>query len=742
MSYNLPNINIPDSEKDEDYHKKFIQSITQRSFHSSYDLDYASMDESVNFFNGTHGGDEFNFLQTAEDGDKLPAQCIDFNKIAHKVKLIIGELQSKGYDINVMSVNKDARVRKLEQREKARVNFRLEPDIKELEGQFGLGLLPRPEQEFTDEQDIDQYFKYNYKEKNEIIMRHALRYVAIKHDWDYERLALLRDVLIMGRCFVKCEMKNGLPFARRVDPRNMIFDSSATDDFLSDSTYFGEVRYMPIADAAAKYNLDKKEIEKVYHSSEQYLRSGNNSTGSPAAQFSLLGNSNVRFFRTEGDDLRVLVLSGVWQDVRHLTHKSSIDKYGNEHIKKVKGKSGNKGGDLITNRISVWRKATLIGGKIVRDYGEIDNSVRDNDQLAETECPYKGLIPNYLNGLGISITHQLKGLQKLKNITLYNVQLAMARAGGKGFIYDIAQVPDEWDIHTMMKYLKTAGIAFIDSAKNGQAAQFNQFKDIDLTLSKSVEQYLAINQMIDNEMDAITGINEARQGIVKNASQAVGVTRSALFQSNLATEALFNEFNNLNNRVFNYLAGLVKIAWAGKKKFAPIIGDAGINFLKENIDLALDDYGIYVEAIPPLLDDIQNFQTFVQAALQSGQIDFVDALKLMREKDITVAIDRFEKAVEKRRQEQQEQEQAISQQQAQAQQAQEQAKMQGELQKEGAKQEGDQTIQGMQDESELRNILAKGRVDLAGKQIDFTKLLNIEKIKAKNAKRVQANAKR
>ena len=55
------------------------------------------------------------------------------------------------------------------------------------------------------------------------------------------------------------------------------------------------------------------------------------------------------------------------------------------------------------------------------------------------------------------------------------------------------------------------------------------------------------------------------------------------------------------------------------------------------------------------------------------------------------------------------------------------------------KQEGDQTIQSMQDESELRNILAKGRVDLAGQQIDFTKLLNIEKIKAKNTKRLANN---
>jgi hypothetical protein len=249
----------------------------------------------------------------------------------------------------------------------------------------------------------------------------------------------------------------------------------------------------------------------------------------------------------------------------------------------------------------------------------------------------------------------------------------MARAGSAGFVYDVSQCPDDWDVDTVIKYLKTVGIAFINSKQSGTPSQFNQFQAFDLSLSSSVTNYLELSRWIDEEMDSVFGVNEARQGVVQGASQAVGVTRSALLQSSLTTAPYFKLFDQFGSKVWNHQAKLVKIAWANKERFAPIIGDTGIDFLTEDVDLDLDDYGVFVSQTPKLLDDLNNLQQIIMAALQAGQLSFPQALSLLKEKDVMSGIRKFEKIAA-------EQEKAAQEQQLQQMQMEQRMKMQGEQQ--------------------------------------------------------------
>lgn len=718
-TFNLPNLNVKDSEKTEEWHKKFVQAITSSNVNNTYSLNYATMNECVNFYQGLNSGDEFNFLQEAEDGDVLPAQWINYNKIKVKIDLLLGELYEKGYTINVSALNKEAKSRKLKEKERMRVEMRLQPVAQQLEDTYG---MPMQQEGFipADEEQLDDFFENDYKEQSELVMEAALKYLAKRNKWDYERLALFRDLLIMGKCFAKSEIVNGIPKIRRIDPRLMIYDTNAKDDYLSDAAYFGEVYYMTIAECAERYNLTRKQLQEVHAQYKQY-NGASGATGGMSDFAVLGGNSNLKFFKNEQGELRVLVISAVWQDYKDYSHKYSTDKYGGEHIKRVSGDSTNE--DVKKIKIKTWRQGTLIGGKFLKEWGEIPNQPRSLDNLAETKPPYYGLIPNYLNGHGISKVYQLKGLQKLKDIAMYNLQLAMARAGAKGFVYDVSQVPDEWDIHTVIKYLKTVGIAFIDSKKDGTPAQFNQFAQIDMTLSQSVQYYLEISMNIDREMDAVSGINEARQGQIQGSRQTVGVTQSSLFQSNLSTAVYFREFQEYASDLLNHQAGLVKIAWAGKERFAPIIGETGIDFLETDIELELNDYGVFVEEVPPMLDNVNTFHQLVTAALQAGQVTFPQAMKLLMEKDLKVAVRKMERDIEKQMQEQQEREQAMMQQQMEAQQAQMQQEEQSKTMERQSTQDHDKNMEMLESVNRLKEILAKNRGDLAGKKIDALKEL-------------------
>jgi hypothetical protein len=447
----------------------------------------------------------------------------------------------------------------------------------------------------------------------------------------------------------------------------------------------------------------------------------------------IIEGSKLKYYKPDRGELRVLVCTAYWSDIKRDRNKVSQDKYGNEHIKTLPDDAKVKKRDqamIEHNEYKVWRKATLIGHDILVDWGVAENMVKSVDNLYEADSPYKCYIQDFVNRQGISIVQQLKGLQKLKDISLYNLQLDIARAGAKGFVYDVGQIPDGWDISNVLKYAKVTGIVFIDSKKDGIPTQFNQFPPIDQTLTDSVTKYIEISYFIDQEMDKVSGINEARQGVVKNASQAVGVTQSSLLQSNLITQPMFDGFMQFSTHIWEHQAGLAKYAYKDKEKWASILGITNLDLIEEDLDFDLNDYSVTIEATPAILDDIQMFSQMVISALQAGQIMFSDAMDLLLEKDVGVGVQKFKKMEAKRQQERRQEEMMMEQQKQQASLSQTQAQADRQDQMQSNKQQGDFSLQKMKDEAAMNRELAKGRIGLKGKVIDAKKQAQANKNKA------------
>lgn len=725
-SGSLPSIFVPEGEKDEKYHRDFVQGIASKSIYSGYADRRAIMDECLNFYLGLQGGEEFDFLQKAEDGEVLPAKWMDFNKIAVKIDLLVGELSQRSYKINVKANNKDAQSRRLDEKDRLLTEMRFEPIASMLEEENGIPLQSDETFIPQNKKELDVYMDKGYKEKSEIVMRALMSFLRKHGNWEYERIAAFRDLLIMGLAFFENVVIDGIPRLQRSDPREMIFDVNSKDDFLSDSTYWGKVCYMSLSEITKRFKLTKKELEEAFKDYNDWS-SQTNRFNSFTTDFGFIDRgSRMRIFKNEGGEMRVLVVKAYWQDFKSINYEDGEDKYGQDHIK-LKGENSTSEKNK-KKLIQIWRQGTLIGGRFMKDFGIMKNQDRSVDNIATTTPPFVGLIPNFLNGAIVSKVHRLKPLQNLKNIAMYRVMLDIARSGGKGFIYDISQLPKGWDIHTALKYLRTTGISYVDSSVEGAGA-YNQFKEIDMGLSQSVNQFLELSMFLDREMDSISGVNEARQGLVQGASQAVGVTNSALAQSNLSTVMYTTLFSQMFTKAMNKQAGLAKIAWAGKERFASIIGDVGINFLEEDIELDLNDYNVFIEEVPPALADQQMFYQLVMAGIQAGQLPFVFGMKLLLEKDIDEAVQMLE--LESKRQEEKQEEQAIQEQEMQQQQMQQQEQAQ-QMQDRGAQAAAESKVQAqeMKSQADIQKILAQGRLDLRQGAMGFKQSLAMKKIDA------------
>ena len=173
----------------------------------------------------------------------------------------------------------------------------------------------------------------------------------------------------------------------------------------------------------------------------------------------------------------------------------------------------------------------------------------------------------------------------------------------------------------------------------------------------------------------------------------------------------------------------MKLAWAGGKRASFIFGDAGYKFLNVLPDVSLNDYGIFLGDAGR--DDAlkQQVQQMSQAALQSGSLSLLDALKVLKSDTMTEAQHVLEKGLEAM----QEQQQQAQQQQAQMQQAQaeaDQQKTQGQIQLKEMEVQGN--IQVAQINAEAR-VKAQEIASDTTRDVEDSKernKLSLEKIKA------------
>ena len=293
-----------------------------------------------------------------------------------------------------------------------------------------------------------------------------------------------------------------------------------------------------------------------------------------------------------------------------------------------------------------------------------------------------------------SLVDVLKHIQTLYNVVMYHIELTLSRAGGKAVVYDVSQMPSNigMDMQTVLYHIKNDGIIPINSRDEGSdTARFNQFGQVDFTLSSSVQQLINLKLMLEQTAGQVCGITPQREGAVSQY-EAVGNVQRTVMQSNLVTESWFFQHSEVKKRVMEKVCNLMKLAWAGGKRAGYILGDGGYQLLNITPDVSLNDYGIFVNE--GAKDDAvkQAITQLSQAALQGGNIGLLDVIKILKSDSLSEAESVLENGIK----EMQEQAQA-------AQQAQQEAMQMQAQQAEVARQH----------EASMKQIDAESRLEVA-----------------------------
>ena len=707
----MPSMVISEKEKTQEWCEQVLKAITSYmgtgggSYYSSRVKDI----RNYQIYNGVLSQSDYTYI-TEQYGLTYPARLVNYPIITPKIDLLLGEELRRPMDMKVTTVNKDAVIRKHDHKVGLIMRQLLGDFHKEIQETMNVDVLqegdgmPIPE-------DIETYMKYNYREMIEETAQDGLEYISNRYNLKDIFKEGFRDLLVTAKEFYKVNIQNGDPYVRRIDPRNLVFDDSFHSDYLDDASWVGEERWMSVNEINDEYKdglttEDLMELDKMRN-----LYKGSD-----------LNNYNSSFEWIDvghGKETRVRVVSAEWKSLRAMKFKLSENKYdpSRPFRKMVKDTYRKRKGETVETKWvdDIW-EATMIGGKILVNARRRDNQVRSVDDPGKTPLSYVGCIKGHTTSNPVSLVDLLDNIQMLYNIVVYQIELAMARSGGKAVVYDVSQLPTNvgMDMQQVLYHLKTDGIIPINSKDEGNQMQtFNQFQQIDFTLSQSVQQLINLKVMLEEMAGQISGVTKQREGAVGEYEYVGNVQRSVV-QSSTITESWFYTHGEVKQRVLQRLCNLMKIAWAGGKKAGMILGDGAYKFLNVMPDIALQDFGIYVGDSGKDDSMKQVVQQLAQASLQAGTIDLLGVIKVLKADTMTEA----EKVLEQAMSEVQKQQQQSMEEQMQAQQAAAQA--------EQAKFEAEAQLKQMDNEAKIQvaQIGAESRLEVARIQADVDRDLH------------------
>ncbi len=651
----FPKQNIPDNLKNKEWCKQNVLAIlSYQNYTTKFNRERKKDYENYLLFNGVFDSKTFEYV-TNTYGISSPARLVNFPIIAPKIEVIVGEFMANELEFTVEAVNEDAIVRKLEKKYNLLTEKLIKPFREELSKVTGIEFEG---QDFGQEipEDIEKFMKYNFREKSEVEIYHALKYLLYKYYLKHTFKQGLYDLCITAKGFYNVSVKNGDPFIRRVDPRSLIYDINTESETLQDSQWVAEERFLSVNEIIDEFSdyLSEEDVIKL----EELRHNGHDS-------LSRYNKPYQWYYKDDSNSpLRIRVVTAVWKSLRTLSFKISENKHDPEvPFRKWVGDDYKiQKGDNIEKKVvtDIWH-ATMIGHEIVVNARRMPNQIRREENYANAKLPYVGIIKNNIDGITLSIVDSLKNVQLLYNIVMYHIELALARSGGKAVVYDVSQKPKGLALDDVFYHAKNSGVIPINSKQEGQlhSSGFNQFQQIDFTLSNSVSQLINLKIMLEQTAETLSGINRSREGF--NKTDAVGVNERNVVQSSLITMPLMSIHSRNIEMCFQYASDLMKICWEEGKKINYFLGDVGAKFFEITKDFKNDDYGIFVRNTMKERRDKDTLINLGQSALASGGIDFLSMIKIINSdtaKDAEVVL---EQAMDFMKQQQMQQQQAMAQ---------------------------------------------------------------------------------
>ena len=584
----------------------------------------------------------------------------NYNIVRSRIETLRGEEMNASLNFFVYAISGEAVSAKKEKRKEflkdlmksqIRMEFQIDEQVTQLEEQ--MGQLQQQMSTLQDQQQLQQMqqqmqelqqqrnnlpdiqaemkkFNSQYVDPTEQTNNKILKYLkrkdqlALKFNLGWlHALTSAEEVYYTG-------VLQGHPSVRTVNPLQFDFDKGANTTFIHEGNWAREEFWLPIGEVITMYGdvLSDKQVKKISEG-----KAGHSFTqGGMQQGFSYsFDGGQKRSQWVNGVGTHVYVMSCAWRSYQ----KVGILKYPNEKtgaFEEVEVDDTFKMTEQLASMGAIleWHwdhdiwEGTLIGDDIFINVQPKHNQTGN--------LPYVGYVYNNVNSVATSMVDLVKAHQFTYIIVWWRLEQELAKAKGKKFVMDMAQLPASmgWDVDKWMYYFENLGVVWINSVEEGRKgdptsqAQFNQFQSIDMSLSQVVGQYMQVLDKLELLVENIMGVAPQRMGDIKASETATGA-QTSISRSTNVTRPWFYFHDLCKEVVLNELLELSKIAYIDGAEMELILDEMEVATLKIDGDkLNGSQMGVFVTNSYEDREKRNKMEELLTAAVHQGKASLVD----------------------------------------------------------------------------------------------------------------------
>ena len=652
-----PNQFIAENKKDQEWYRdnaRYVASKYNTQFNSlgfrnneqNFDKPVDEMLRMFTYYLGKQENRDYYYTTQDQSGCELPTVWINGQKLTSMVDFMLGTAikMIENIEPSVKAVSRTATNKRTLDMELALLKVEFKNIFSQLEEQ-GVSFNPLGKQDFEMPDEVMKHMQYDYKQYGEEIAYDMVTDILHRNKFISKYKQAFFYTLLAGVVGIENKIVNKRVMKEIILPYNLIWDNTFDDDLNEKARFVGKIDWISpgeiISNPYYTRQLTTEQIEEI-----KIL--------TPDNIDKLLGEDNIttnklKWYWNNNGVPSLAATTCYWIGYKELRYEKLKDKYGNEHIAKIKN------ANVSQYWVKTVYKATLLANKYVVDYGEIHNIVRKQDDINEVELPITVFIPNMVMGENRSVVSRLHKHQDRIDFLNNEITKSVTRAKGKVFVLNKHKLGTA-TAQEVLNDFERMGIHITDGNATGEefiGPDQNKVVDVvDMTLDPNVQQLLSLKREEERIMEEIVNVPKAamgqQQGYMGAKTQA-----GTIAQSNLGTSYLYQGFVQFIEKDLQHSLNQFKVSLlANQDDDIPVIGDRGINYLKVSEDFKFEDFGIYVKIRDFIDDQAKERLLFIaQAAMQNQAIDMLDYLQLETSKTYTELFNNLKFSLEKKKRE-------------------------------------------------------------------------------------------
>lgn len=641
-----------------------ISKFLQKAFNSGYYTKRnKKFEKNRKFARGRQPMSEFLDLLNVNGKEAFVNLDMKAPAIAPKfIQVMLGGFMKRDEKIKVSAVDPISTERKKYERNEAEFRMNFGNEIKGLEEESGLKLMPSNAYTPEDYEELEVFFGSEFQLPEEIMFEKAIKNILDTNGWDALKRKLIEDIIETGVMCTKVNVsRSGKINLRRVIPENLIYSYSDYDDF-RDMSFVGEVISLKISDIRDMYpDMEEDKIFEISKKSKNY-------TSSVKWEEKFRYNIDRPY-----DDWTVDVLDFEIKSMDSVIYQARINKFGNLIVEK-REKEPQRLGDnkelIKKNMHVIYRGVYVMNSEIMLEWGVAKNMIKPSSprELADVFFSYSVYMHENLDLENMAIPERMETSIRQMTLAHLKIQQLVAKLRPSGLVIDIDSLTDislgqgktVSPLEIQQIYDQTGNIYYRRKSEDGDGGNGVPISEAPNSgsIGQIQELITVYNHYLGRLRDEI-GVNEYREGASVNPKLGLGVQQAQIAASNNATDFLYDAYLNVYKQTAYKLAILLydSVLYGGKQYREYLSEDK----VKDK------EFDIVIEALP---DDAerQYLMSMIQTALSANMIEFEDAFKVKGIKNQKLAELYLAKAKKRKVREDMEKAQANSQMNAQAQQ--------------------------------------------------------------------------